>query len=456
MDRTVAPPERPAIVDRRLPIIRRPLPDELMSSWLMRNARANAMRSQELVSLIGGRSKQLFWQDLDVIGCDVDLLGIERLLHRSRAELCTISLESDLDRLTLGADGKNRSIRWLLPRSAKVGRPEARWIQFCPRCLAEDETPYFRRHWRLAFCTICTRHRCALRDTCAACGGIFSFHLIDRNKPALEADLALSICPTCRHDARRDFSARAESISPRLCLFQARLEAAWRAGFVDVSTSNTGGWLYVGQLFDVFHRLIAQINLSSRLRDWFAADVMRLTERDIGPWQQFGLPFVRWPQETRRFVFEWIANAFSVWPTRFVAGARRHKASYKDVCGERERLPYWFERTMDTSIRRSWYVPTAEETANAIRFLQGCKVPPTFFAVRRSLGRWYPKPTSENSEIEQRQLQLFDREQMIARKAEWITRCIRALQTYVDVSAQALANRRIGLSTTSPAFRVQG
>ncbi len=411
----------------------------------MRNARANAMRGQELVSLIRGRSKQLFWQDLDVIECDADLLGIERLLHRSRAELCSISLGSDLDRLTLGADGKNRPFRWLLPRSAKVGRPAARWIQFCPHCLREDLTPYFRRHWRLAFCTVCTRHRCALRDSCAACGGIFSFHLIDRNKPALEADLALSVCPTCGHDARHDCGTRVEQeASPRLCAFQAGLEAGWRAGFVDTSKGGLSDWLYAGQLFDVFHRLIAQLNLSRRLRDWFATEVMRLTKRDVGPWQQFGRPYVRWSLETRLITFEWIAYIFSAWPTRFIAGARRHNASYKDVCGERERLPYWFERAIDKSIRRSWYVPTAEEKANAILFLQGCKMPPTFFAVRRSLGRWYPKSASDNSSMEQRQLQLFDPEQIAARKAEWIARCVCALQAYVRASAKRLRSDHLG------------
>jgi len=48
---------------------------------------------------------------------------------------------------------------------------QATWLQFCPACLAEDETPpYFRRGWSLATRVSCFRHGCRLRDRCPSCG----------------------------------------------------------------------------------------------------------------------------------------------------------------------------------------------------------------------------------------------------------------------------------------------
>jgi hypothetical protein len=56
-------------------------------------------------------------------------------------------------------------LRW-----SKGKRIQATWLQFCPLCLAEDETPYFRRRWRRASVMTCRRHGRALLDRCPSCG----------------------------------------------------------------------------------------------------------------------------------------------------------------------------------------------------------------------------------------------------------------------------------------------
>jgi hypothetical protein len=49
-------------------------------------------------------------------------------------------------------------------------------MQYCPQCLLEDQIPYFRKEWRVAFVTTCSRHQCMLRDRCVACGAGVAFH----------------------------------------------------------------------------------------------------------------------------------------------------------------------------------------------------------------------------------------------------------------------------------------
>lgn len=249
----------------RLPILWPPQPEELMSSWLMRLARSNAMRAQELGYLISGRRKQLVWQDLDVLNGESDLESLVQLLCRPINDLACVLLVEDLKRLTCAPLKSERYYRWLLPRSDRVGRPTRRWIQFCPQCLAEDTKPYFRRHWRLSFVSICTQHNRTLRDSCVACGAIFNFQLIDRARPALTSDLPLSICPECGHDARNDDRCSVQSVSRRLIRFQEKLELAWRRGWTETPGGDARGWLYSAQYFDVLHRVMAQLNLSHRM-----------------------------------------------------------------------------------------------------------------------------------------------------------------------------------------------
>lgn len=42
-------------------------------------------------------------------------------------------------------------------------------LAYCPRCLASDNQPYFRRRWRLAPFVVCLAHRTMLLDRCWNC-----------------------------------------------------------------------------------------------------------------------------------------------------------------------------------------------------------------------------------------------------------------------------------------------
>ena len=47
--------------------------------------------------------------------------------------------------------------------------------RFCPYCLKEDETPYFRTCWFLKPYAICFKHKCVLLDSCPHCGKSIEF-----------------------------------------------------------------------------------------------------------------------------------------------------------------------------------------------------------------------------------------------------------------------------------------
>lgn len=91
----------------------------------------------------------------------------------------------DIAGLILEPDPLARLRLPLRPGLGEACAPErqAYWLQFCPSCLAEDETPYFRRSWTLATRVSCFRHRCRLRDRCPSCRGELAPFRQDRLVP---------------------------------------------------------------------------------------------------------------------------------------------------------------------------------------------------------------------------------------------------------------------------------
>ena len=66
-------------------------------------------------------------------------------------------------------------------------------LAFCPACLGEDPTAYFRRTWRLAWHTLCEHHDAVLTDRCPRCGAPAEPHRLEA------VDVTLDTCATCKH-----------------------------------------------------------------------------------------------------------------------------------------------------------------------------------------------------------------------------------------------------------------
>lgn len=160
---SVTPAERYAnAVGNCWPVAIMPAPGELLSSWLHRLAYANGVPPRYFGALLGAPGEN--WS------ARLDRALPDRIL-RLLGEHTHIPLE-DIAALTV-APGPLAVLRLpLRPGSQQTCAPgrQVTWLQFCPACLAEDETPYFRRDWGLATRVSCFRHGCRLRDRCPSCG----------------------------------------------------------------------------------------------------------------------------------------------------------------------------------------------------------------------------------------------------------------------------------------------
>jgi hypothetical protein len=159
---------------RRLP----PLPGELLTSCLARNALAHGTTPYRFLAL--------FWHGDPVWERDFDRdpASLLRLSRRPSAPDWLADVAAHLGvardivedatlmdmRVRLGGRGLTELGDTPLMQSAGVHhRTRKRHaLQFCPECLAEA-TAYFRKVWRLGFVVSCARHGTRLLDGCPHC-----------------------------------------------------------------------------------------------------------------------------------------------------------------------------------------------------------------------------------------------------------------------------------------------
>lgn len=190
------------------PIRYKPLPDELLSSWLVRLAHGHGLKVQTFCNLIYGNRLQVWNRDIDRLGPDwlVNELSARTGTQLEIAYGTTLRAYEGLLYRQFKLSGV---LPWILTLKMYHRKYEGFGLQYCPLCLREDSEPYFRKSWRVAFNTVCIKHQCMLRDRCPSCGAGVAFHRRDMGSPDVALDDSLAVCHQCGFDLD---DAKAESI----------------------------------------------------------------------------------------------------------------------------------------------------------------------------------------------------------------------------------------------------
>ena len=124
---------------------------------------------------------------------------------------------------------------WILTLGARGARRSG-GTQFCPACLGDDLTPFYRMQWRLAWHTACEHHRVQLLDRCPSCDAALSLHRLGPDARHLGG------CATCGADLR---GAGAKPCAEGALRLQRAADAVASAGAGEWlgTPANAAAWL---------------------------------------------------------------------------------------------------------------------------------------------------------------------------------------------------------------------
>jgi hypothetical protein len=183
------------------PIHTKPLPDELLSCWLIRLAHGHGLKVQTFCNLVFGNKRQVWNRDIDRLAPE---WLIDELVARTGTahEVAYNTTLRPYEGWLFAKFRESGSLSWILTLKMYHRKRQGFGLQFCPLCLREDETPYFRRQWRVVLNVMCAQHNIWMQDRCPKCRSGVAFHRIEMGRPNSTAVDSLSVCHDCGFDLR--------------------------------------------------------------------------------------------------------------------------------------------------------------------------------------------------------------------------------------------------------------
>lgn len=231
------------------PVHLKPLPDELLSSWIVRLAWAHGLKVQTFGRLLAGSNYMLWNRDIDRIAPD----WLLRALCESTATPDDVAWKTTLrsyEGVVYGHYHESYVLRWILLLNVYHRTRKGFGLQFCPKCLSEDPEPYFRRRWRVAAYTWCAIHDTMLHDRCPQCEAPIDFQRWDLGRPAegLAGESLVTRCYHCGFDLRE--APTAEPI-----FYEESIEQAFRASALVLECRGPAPKPGCAQRYRVMHHL---------------------------------------------------------------------------------------------------------------------------------------------------------------------------------------------------------
>lgn len=332
----------------------KPLPDELLSSWIARTAVANG--------LTPGHFLRGVWPEARVAALDIDHVAPNRVVERMAAGTLTdtgrawnttlVALSGLLFEGHAVAEGRHGGTKWVTRTRIAGGLWHWPGQQFCPACLV-DGPAWMKRSWRLALSAVCPRHGCVLADRCGHCGIPVM---------VVRAD-ALGHCHACRGDL--SLTPCASAPWEAIALHQ-RHEAILARGWAQLGEYV----LYSTRYFDLLHhvlRLLAGPRCGEPLRTMAS----RLWGGDpTPPTHPAGLPGLETLSPTDRArLLDLAARLMVGWPYRFVGTCAEAGVWQGKLMVHFADAPFAFAEPVRRLLHNGPYRPSREEATAAAAHL---------------------------------------------------------------------------------------
>lgn len=180
----------------------KPFKDEVLTSWVIRLAKANGLKLQAFSRIVFKGQPDLWNRDMDRKPFEWLINELSIKTNCSKDEIFTLTLQSYKGAL-FPYFHDSGILKWILPLNVYHRKRKGFGQQYCSQCLKEDDEPYLRKHWRVAFSTFCTKHQIMHRDRCPECQYPVMFHRSELGKPRMFDGPEMCFCTTCEFDLRK-------------------------------------------------------------------------------------------------------------------------------------------------------------------------------------------------------------------------------------------------------------
>ena len=345
----------------------KPLPDEILSSWIVRTALGNG--------LLPSTFCQLEFNDPRLLALDIDRTERAHVITRMAEKTGTAQdsaeqtvLRSLQGELVEGWVAHGR-MRWLLYAGARHRLRRLAGPQFCPRCLAEDDHPYFRRSWRLALYAACPHHSVILLDRCPDCQAPLMPYRAEQ----------LHLCGSCDSDLRT--SAAQPADFPALVLHRRNSLALERGWTTLCETDFLRSHLYFDLLYQIL-RILYTGKRCGRLRtviadQWGGDDpAISFPRRELEAFS---------PSQRHRLL-ALAARLLEGWPYRFVGACAEAGVWEAYALFDVKDTPYALAEPIRRYLCRAVYAPAEGEVLAAMAFLRRQGIDPSQHRLKPYVG----------------------------------------------------------------------
>ncbi|MFY4818410.1 TniQ family protein [Aliarcobacter butzleri] len=182
-------------------IVPQPLEDELLSSWLTRVAIEHRRQFPIFLTLfVKKEGNQISRIDIDFLYDEKLFESLSNKSNLTKEDIFKMSLRSEEGYLF----SCNNCLYPPLQIRKLTDKRTHNGLMYCPKCLAEDKIPYFRKKWRYEFYNACPKHKVFLTDRCCRCYEKINFAKIKHFKE-------ICICHKCEKDFRENLVIKINS-----------------------------------------------------------------------------------------------------------------------------------------------------------------------------------------------------------------------------------------------------
>lgn len=207
----------------RIPIELKPYPDEILSSWLIRNSIANGSDPNSWVSGIWFNYRA-WTRDIDRYLPKDKIYKLSKITSLSEDQIRDMTLEPIIEKITHD-HSLNAKRAWIhvIPTGNR-GTTKINGMHFCKECL-KDKNLYIKKEWRLAWNVACIKHRELLLNKCQKCNRTFSPHKVDYINNQIYK------CTNCGYDLRLSDTT---TVNSEVINFQNKLNDAAFNNIIDI------------------------------------------------------------------------------------------------------------------------------------------------------------------------------------------------------------------------------